>query len=97
MQCVAQSSFYNSFMSGGSRCKTCWAQGPPHYWDRSQAPSIPETKKELLIALKQALPEKAAEWSGLLRDELRQYFRVHVRGDAHPADPLRRSVRLEHL
>lgn len=70
-------------------CKACWMHGPPHGWDRSAAPVIPKTKYGLLQALRLAVPHLEPEFKDLLQPELKSFFRKHVRGERHAADPLK--------
>ena len=70
-------------------CKECWMYGPPHGWDRSAAPIIPKTKYDLLQALRLAVPHLEPEFKHLLQPELKSFFRKHVRGERHAADPLK--------
>ena len=69
------------------RCDKCWALGPPKYWERSSAPTIPGTKHELVNALKGVVPDQPTSLEGLTKEELKVLFRAHIRGERHPGDP----------
>lgn len=76
-----------------SKCQCCWKGGPPYLWFRASAPQIPQTKDLLIEALKGSVEE--AYCRKLPRDELKDMYRKHVRGEPHPADPTQGMASLQ--
>jgi hypothetical protein len=66
------------------KCQLCWAKGPPYPWEKSQAPTIPSTKPELIAQLQEhGISE---DLQALHKHELKHMFRQHIRGERHPSD-----------
>lgn len=66
-------------------CSVCWATSPPFQWHRASAPVIPNTKGEILAALAKVIPHE--QLKSLTKEELKEVFKQHVRGQKHPCDP----------
>eukprot|EP00435_Cladocopium_sp_Y103_P067777 s95_g30.t1 len=66
------------------KCQLCWAKGPPYLWERSQAPTIPATKPELIAELQDH--GVSEDLQGRHKHELKHMFRQLIRGERHVGD-----------
>ena len=75
-------------------CDFCWSAGAPYFWSKATAPRLPQTKPELLEALKPSWSVAASLKRGekletMTLPELKALFKTHLRGESHPHDPTR--------
>ena len=75
-------------------CEFCWSAGTPYHWSRATAPHIPQTKPELVEALKPSWSVAASlkvgeKLEAMTLPELKALYKTHIKGEPHPHDPTR--------